>query len=335
MLSLFCVTWPWWWWEDGTNSQLSPTFLVTLIGMLWLLWRLRFKTSSSNTATFHSSLPPGPLGLPFLGYLPFLGTNPHLKFHELSHSYGPIFTVMLGTKTYVVVSSPLLVKEVVRDHDAIFANRDPPISALVAFYGGINIASLPYGPEWRKARKILVREMLSNTNISDSFYHRKVEVKKCIKDVYEKKIGCPINIGELAFLTATNSIMSMIWGETLQGEKGAAIGAEFRALVSELMVLIGTPNVSDLYPALARLDLQGIEKRTRKVFKWIDRLFDSAIEKRMNVNENGENKSEKKDFLQYLLELTKSDGDSASMTMDEIKAILIVCFLVQPLSLAS
>ena len=290
--------------------------------------------TSSNIATPHSPLPPGPLGLPFVGYLPFLGTNPHIKFDELASSYGPIFKVMLGTKTYVVVSSPLLVKEVVRDQDTIFANHDPNICALVALYGGISITSLPYGPEWRKARKILVREMLSNTNISDTFHHRKVEVKKSIKNVYENKVGCPINIGELAFLTAANSIMSMIWGETLQGEKGAAIGAELRALVSELMVLIGTPNISDLYPALARFDIQGIEKRTRKVFEWIDRLFDSAIKKRMNVTENGENKSEKKDFLQYLLQLTKSDGDSASMTMEQIKAIFIVCFLVQPLSLS-
>lgn len=196
------------------------------------------------------------------------------------------------------------------------------------------IASLPHGLRWKKACKILVREMLSNTNISNSFSHRKVEVMKSIKDVYEKKIGCKISVGELAFLTATNAIRSMIWGETLQGE-GDAIGAKFREFVSELMVLLGKPNISDLYPVLACLDLQGIERRTRNVSHGIDRLFDSAIEKRMNVTGKGESKSKKKDVLQYLLELTKSDSDSASMTMNEIKAILIVCFLVQPISLTS
>jgi len=45
----------------------------------------------------------------------------------------------------------------------------------------------------------------------------------------------------------------------------------------------------------------------------------------MNVNGKEENKS-KKDFLQYLLELTKSGSESPSMTMKEIKAILIACF---------
>lgn len=332
LLSSFCVTWPYLWCWDSTNLHPILTILVTLISVLCLL---RWFKNSSYEATLPSPLPPGPLGLPLLGYLPFLGTNPHLKFHKLAQVYGPIYKLMLGTKTFIVVSSPSLVKEIVRDQDTVFANRDPPISVLVALYGGTDIASLPLGPRWRKARKIFVSEMLSNTNISSSFSHRKIEVKKSIRDVYEKKIGCPISISELAFLTATNAIMSMIWGETLQGEEGAAIGAKFRAFVSELMVLVGKPNVSDLYPALAWLDLQGIETRTRKVSQWIDKFFDSAIEKRMNGTGEGENKSKKKDLLQYLLELTKSDSDSASMTMNEIKAILIVCFLVQPISLTS
>ncbi|WVZ25743.1 hypothetical protein V8G54_004287 [Vigna mungo] len=315
VMSSFSVKWSSLW-LNATNLHPILTLLLTLITVLWLL---RWFRNSTNEA---SPLPPGPTGLPFLGYLPFLGTHPHLKFHKLAQLYGPIYKLTLGTKTVVVVSSPSLVKEIVRDQDTIFANREPLIAALVALYGGTDIASLPHGPQWRKARKILVREMLSSTNLTNSFPHRRVEVKKSIRYVYQKKIGCPINVGDLAFLTATNAIMSMIWGETLEGEEGAAIGVEFRAVVSELMVLLGKPNVSDLFPALALLDLQGIERRTRKVSQWIDRLFDSAIEKRMTVTGKGENNSNK-DFLQVLMELTKSDSETTSMTMKEIKAILI------------
>jgi len=217
VLSSFCVKWSFWW-LDSTNFHPILTFLVTLISVLCLL---RWFKNSTNEA---SPLPPGPPGFPFLGYLPFLGPHPHLKFHKLAQLYGPIYKLKLGTKTIVVVSSPSLVKERVRDQDTIFANRDPIISVLVALYGGTDIASLPYGPQWRKARKILVSEMLSSTNITNSFSHRRVEVKKSIKDVYEKKIGCPVYVGVLAFLTATNAIMSIIWGETLQGEEGVAIG---------------------------------------------------------------------------------------------------------------
>ena len=37
-------------------------------------------------------LPPGPTGLPFVGYIPFLGRAAHKQIAELSRKYGNVFT---------------------------------------------------------------------------------------------------------------------------------------------------------------------------------------------------------------------------------------------------
>ena len=37
-------------------------------------------------------LPPGPTGLPFVGYTPFLGKAPHRSITKLGEKYGNIFT---------------------------------------------------------------------------------------------------------------------------------------------------------------------------------------------------------------------------------------------------
>ena len=37
-------------------------------------------------------LPPGPIGLPLVGYLPFLGKHPHKDIAKLSDKYGNVFT---------------------------------------------------------------------------------------------------------------------------------------------------------------------------------------------------------------------------------------------------
>jgi hypothetical protein len=42
-------------------------------------------------------LPPGPSGVPVLGYLPFLGENPHQEMAKLARKYGPLVHIQLGS----------------------------------------------------------------------------------------------------------------------------------------------------------------------------------------------------------------------------------------------
>ncbi|XP_030948780.1 flavonoid 3'-monooxygenase-like [Quercus lobata] len=322
MLNTVSATWSRWWSASNDKDELSRANLTALVSifavLFWFLWAAKKSRKPP--------LPPGPRGLPLLGYLPFLGTNLHRKFEELAGLYGPIYKVWLGQKLCVVISSPSLVKEVVRDQDRIFANRDPPIAARVATYGGADIAFSSYGPDWKKLRKIFVREMLSNSNLDGSYTLRREEVKKSIRNVYDK-IGTPIDLGLLAFVTAVNAVMNMVWGDSLQGEEGTKIGAEFKRLVGEQMVLMGKPNVSDFFPGLAMFDLQGIERKGKRIVQWIERILDSAIEKRMNSN-TGKNEGtgqmeQRKDFLQLLLELREQDGAATSISMRQVKAMLM------------
>ena len=87
-----------------------------------------------------------------------------------------------------------------------------------------------------------------------------------------------MDFGELAFVTVINTMLNMLWGGTLQGEEGA----KFKKLIAEQMVLFGKPDVSDLFPVLARFDLQGIERQSKKIFQWSENILDTAIEKQMN-----------------------------------------------------
>ncbi|KAL4602576.1 hypothetical protein ACB092_10G062800 [Castanea dentata] len=268
-------------------------------------------TTTKKSRKVIPPLPPGPRGLPIIGYLPLLGTELHRKFEELAGVYGPIYKVWLGQKLCVVVNSPSLVKEVVRDQDTIFCNRDPPIAALAATFGfgGADIAFSSYGPDWRKLRKIFVREMLSNANLESSYTLKREEVKNSIRNVYDK-IGTPIDFGELAFVTVINAMLNM-WGGTLQGEEGA----KFKKLIAE-MVLFGKPNVSDL------------SQQSKMIFQWSENILDTAIEKRMNSNEgkqDGTGKFEQKeDFLQFLLELRRKNDAATSISMTQVKALLWV-----------
>ena len=130
--------------NHGKEENLTAiiTLLFMVFTLLWFLW-IRKKVSKNPTPP----LPPGPRGLPLLGYLPFLGADLHLQFADMARVYGPIYKLQLGTKLFIVISSPELVKQVVRDNDTTFLNRDPTIAALIASYGATDIAFQSYGSD--------------------------------------------------------------------------------------------------------------------------------------------------------------------------------------------
>ncbi|XP_049415620.1 labd-13Z-ene-9,15,16-triol synthase, chloroplastic-like isoform X1 [Solanum stenotomum] len=305
---------------SAPSNDLWIAALTLSIVFLTILW---YKLNKEE-----SRLPPGPRGLPIVGFLPFLRTNLHHQLTELSQQFGPIYKFWLGGKLCVVLNSPSLAKEVVRDQDSIFANRDPPIAGLVATYGGLDIGFSPYGSYWRDMRKLFVREMLSNRNLEACYSLRRHEVRKTIRNVHTK-IGSLTDIGELAFVTEMNVIMSMIFGSNFveKMEKHKKDGTEFRELVIKYLQILGKPNISDFFPMLARFDLQGIQKDAEALLKSVESILDPAINEHLKMlsdRREGEIQgNEKKNFIQILLELMEQKDIGISLDLVKIKSILV------------
>ncbi|PIN04378.1 Cytochrome P450 CYP2 subfamily [Handroanthus impetiginosus] len=268
-----------------------------------------FQLRNQKRGCVHAPNKIGPYGLPILGYLPFLQPNLHHHFTKLAHKYGPIYKLRLGTKLCVVISSPSLIKEVVQD--AIFANRDPPVAALVTTGGGLDIVWSPYRPYWRDMRKLFVREMLSNNNIQASYLLRKEDIRRVVRNL-RGKIGEPVDIGEVVFLTEANVIMNLLWGGTNGGEKWDRLGE-------------GKPNVSDFFPGLGKFDVQGIEKEMREVLSGVEEILDVVVGERMKTMEGGGEwrGDRRRDFLEILLELRGQEVGERSFDVPQIKAMLL------------
>nr|QNS29990.1 cytochrome P450 [Nothapodytes nimmoniana] len=302
--------WSWLWQSCTAKNNLA---LILGLTISWYVWKFK-NYSRKNT----SPLPPGPRGLPVVGSLPFLNPELHSYFTSLAQTYGPILTLRLGRKFCVVVSSPAVAQEVLKDHDIIFANRDVPDLSKAMEYGGHDIVFTSYGPEWRMLRKVCVREMLGSTTLDDVYALRRREIRKTIKYLHSQSRS-PVNVGEQMFLTVLNVIINMLWGGSVQGNERVSLGAEFRQVVGEVTELLGMPNVSDFFPELAWLDLQGIRKNMRQLSMRFDQIFDSIIEQRLRMDKE----AVRKDFLQVLLQL-KNEGDSKTpLTMIHIKALLM------------
>ncbi|KAK9006374.1 hypothetical protein V6N11_035415 [Hibiscus sabdariffa] len=166
-------------------------------------------------------------------------------------------------------------------------------------------------PNWKNKHKVLASELLTTARLNAYYGLRREQVMKAISGVF-KNIGKPIDIGKLAFLVATNATISIILGGKFRGEKGDTMKDHFKDISSELMELIGKPNVSDIFPAVARL--------SKEINQSLNELLESVIQ----VATEEEKNEEKLGFLQLLLHLEgKNNEDNASsLTMNQVKGLL-------------
>ncbi|XP_054809561.1 flavonoid 3'-monooxygenase CYP75B137-like isoform X2 [Prosopis cineraria] len=273
------------------------------------------------------NLPPGPPGLPLIGNLLSLDPNLHSYFASLSQTYGPIFSLRLGIKYGVVITSPSMAQQVLKDHDVVFANRDVPVAGRIITYGGSDVVFSSYGPEWRMLRKVLVQWIINSNTLSSVFTLCRKEFQKTVGYLYNR-VGFPVDIGKQVFLTVLNMTTRMIWGgtTTVEGdERTVMVGAEFREVMTLVMELIAKPNVSDFFPGLAWFDLQGVEKRVRLLVREFDQIFEKMIKQRQKVKkENGSEGSEdSNDFFGYLLKLKGEPHSKTPLTMNNFKSLLV------------
>ncbi|ODV94023.1 hypothetical protein PACTADRAFT_3984 [Pachysolen tannophilus NRRL Y-2460] len=101
-------------------------------------------------------LPPGPPTVPIFGnFLQIPKKNVHLKFQEWAKTYGPIYSLILGTKVVIVLNSPDAIKELLDKKSTIYSSRPEIYVGQDLISGGLRFVFLPYNDTWRMARKMI------------------------------------------------------------------------------------------------------------------------------------------------------------------------------------
>lgn len=68
--------------------------------------------------------PPGPPTLPLIGNLHLMPREKaHLQFEKWAREYGPVYSLILGTKVMIVLSSDQAIKDLLDKRSAIYSSR--------------------------------------------------------------------------------------------------------------------------------------------------------------------------------------------------------------------
>lgn len=255
------------------------------------------------------NLPPGPRPLPLVGNLLSLGALPHRSLARLAERHGPIMALRLGTVTTVVASSPDAARDILQRHDAAFSGRFVPDGTHVFAHNTHSMGWLPASsPRWRALRKVCSGELFAPHRLDMHQSLRREKVQQLVSQVTMlAREGTPVRVGRLGFTTALNLLSSTIFSTDLADLDDRHVKPwEFKAMLAELNVTVGLPNLSDFIPEVAWLDPQGLRRRIEGLFQRLHAMIGERIERQIR-DRAAAGEPTKKNFLDVLLDYRNTD----------------------------
>jgi hypothetical protein len=309
-------------WQESHSHRVAYfiPFILTLLLALILLFLLKPNRGGKL------NLPPSPPKLPIIGNLHQLGSLPHRSLQALSNQHGPLMFLHLGCAPTLVVSSPEMVREMIKSHDIIFANRVRTTAVDIFLNGSTDLVFAPYGEHWRKVKKLCVQELLSPDRVQSFQFLKEEEV-----DILVKKIRCsclegkPVNLSEMLVNVTNNIIFRTIVGQRNEEEEEDG-KSKYGELWMRVMVEFACFSFRDYFPFLGWLDaLTGVTLRLKRTYKEIDAFFELVIKEHKNkmlTTLGGQSNQE--NFVEILLQLQEDGMLDFDLNQDSIKAILLV-----------
>lgn len=295
---------------------------LLLLLALPIILMLYFQRHKTKPAKKHH--PPGPPGLPFIGNLhQFDGQFPHKYLYHLSKQYGSLMSLKLGSRPVLVISSADVVKEIMKSHDVDFSGRPVLVSLQRLSYNGLDVAFSPYNDMWREMRKIANIHLFSIKQVQ---YFRPIckdEISKMIKKIArDASLSKITNLSETMISFTSNTICRVAFGKSY-GDEGYGKN-RFFDLLHEAQAVLGGFFVEDYLPLFGWIDkLSGMAARLERNFKDWDSFYEELIEEHLNPNRP---KSMEGDIIDLLLGLKRNGSSSFDLTLDHIKALLMVIF---------
>ncbi|XP_073119886.1 cytochrome P450 81Q32-like [Henckelia pumila] len=264
-------------------------------------------------------LPPSPaVSLPIIGHLHLIKQPLHRHLHHLSQICGsPIFSLKLGVRRVVVVSSPDLVEECLAKNDIIFASRPQVLMDKYVGYNHKTVSGASYGDHWRNLRRIVAQDLLSVARLN-GFLHIRVDEIRHLLSGLEKasrhgfsKVELRPRLSEFTF----NVIVRMMAGKRYftQEKEGEGEQGRFLETINQVFEIAQASDPQDFLPFLQWIDYGGFKKKIVAFSKKLDGLLQNLVDQHRVEKRNT--------IIGHLLSLQESQPEL--YTDETIKGIIL------------
>ncbi|KAG2584402.1 hypothetical protein PVAP13_6KG298700 [Panicum virgatum] len=226
----------------------------------------------------------------------------------------------------VVVSSRGAAKEEFTRHDRRLAARAVPVpdAARALGFSQRSMIWLPSSdPRWKNLRGIVAAHVFAPRSLAAARGVRERKVRDLVGHL-RGRAGQVVDVGQAVYGGALNLVSNAFCSADVV-DVGAASAQGLRKVVEDLVELIAKPNVSDLFPLLRPLDLQGRRRHAARQMEKVLRVLDGIVYRRLASSASSTDKQQQGqgDFLDTLLELMFT----GKITREDVTTILSDVFI--------
>ncbi|XP_042462933.1 cytochrome P450 77A3-like [Zingiber officinale] len=254
-------------------------------------------------------LPPGPPGWPVVGNLfqVILQRRPFMYVaRDLRLKYGPIFTMRMGQRTLIVVTSADLIHEALVQKGPLFASRPADSPTRLLFSSGkCTVNSATYGPLWRALRRNFVTELVTPTRVKQFGWIRDWAMANHLARLRaEFAVAGAVQVMANCRLTVCSILVCICFG--------ARVPEEHVRLVEEVLkevMMMTTPKLPDFLPVFTPF-FRGQLAEARKLRKRQMECLAPLVRARRAFVEAGGKKQEEGGRLNSQWEMVSEEGEA-------------------------
>ncbi|XP_077147757.1 cytochrome P450 2C5-like [Ranitomeya variabilis] len=238
------------------------------------------------TKHVHPNYPPGPKPWPIIGNIPILNVQkPYLTFQELAKTYGPVYSIKIGTQEIVVLSGYDVVKEALVNQAEAFTDR-PNVPVLMDFSKGYGII-ISNGHSWKAMRRFTLstlRDFGMGTRTIEDKINEEINYLMTLFKSYK---GEPFNNTMIMNTAVCNIIVSILFGHRFDYDDQKL--HRLLKLVMENAKIIGSPMalLYNAFPSLMRWipgTHKSVQQNTHELHSFIKEIF-TKQRKKLDVND--------------------------------------------------
>ncbi|KAI0050046.1 cytochrome P450 [Auriscalpium vulgare] len=267
-------------WFSCDSSRAAILLAVALAAYTFLPFFVRHNIVNKDGIP----IPPGPL----LRYA-FLRKYSERMVHRWAQKYGGLFSVWMGNQLTVVISDPVVARELLVNHGAIYSSRRMYFMKNQTILNSRAITATPYNGMWRHHRKLAMQE-LTPAAVERSTHMIDYESHILIRSLFlEGNHGQePINPAHYLGRYAFNNMCMLTFG-TRTASTADPLTERALSLAKEFMELTGPwSNAIDFITPLQWIPTQ-MRSRGRKLHDDIIAVYGALIMRvkdRMNSGDN-------------------------------------------------